>query len=154
MKLIDTKGLPTLEKLPGWYGKLFHSEAMTFAHWQFHTGAVMHEHSHEQEEVWHVMQDELEAGTGTGVDGDGTVFRRADDAEDFADEDELIEDESPEVGEEPAGATVPTKGFAVMGAALAASAQAAAEDEDYDFDEDEPPSTAAPARTRRHCEIL
>jgi quercetin dioxygenase-like cupin family protein len=61
MKLIDTEALPTLEKLPGWHGKLFHSEAMTFAHWQFDAGAVIHEHSHQQEEVWHVMQGELEA---------------------------------------------------------------------------------------------
>jgi quercetin dioxygenase-like cupin family protein len=69
MKLINTKDLPTLKKLPGWHGKLFHSEAMTFAHWRFDAGAVIHEHSHEQEEVWHVMQGELEAV----VDGQSVV---------------------------------------------------------------------------------
>jgi quercetin dioxygenase-like cupin family protein len=61
MELIDTAHLPMLEKLPGWHGKLFHAQSMTFAHWRFDAGAAIHAHFHEQEEVWHVLEGELEA---------------------------------------------------------------------------------------------
>ncbi len=61
MQIIDTNTLPDLEKLPGWRGKLFHADSMTFAHWTFDAGATIHEHFHEQEEVWHVLEGELEA---------------------------------------------------------------------------------------------
>ena len=33
---------------------------MTFAHWEFDAGSIIHEHGHEQEEVWHVLAGELE----------------------------------------------------------------------------------------------
>src|SRR5271165_6606280 len=60
MPVIDTRQLAVLEKLPGWRGRLFHSPSMTFAHWDFDAGSTIHEHSHEQEEVWHVLEGELE----------------------------------------------------------------------------------------------
>jgi quercetin dioxygenase-like cupin family protein len=64
-----------LEKRPGWRGRLFHSPSMTFAHWDFDAGSTIHEHFHEQEEVWHVLEGELEvtiAGTAL-VAGPGMV---------------------------------------------------------------------------------
>ena len=60
MPIIDTHKLAVLEKRPGWRGRLFHSPSMTFAHWDFDAGSTIHEHSHEQEEVWHVLEGELE----------------------------------------------------------------------------------------------
>jgi quercetin dioxygenase-like cupin family protein len=48
---------------------------MTFVHWQFDQGASVHEHSHEQEEVWEIREGELEI-TIDGVSqiaGPGTV---------------------------------------------------------------------------------
>jgi quercetin dioxygenase-like cupin family protein len=33
---------------------------MTFAHWEFDAGASIHEHFHPQEEVWEVLDGELE----------------------------------------------------------------------------------------------
>jgi len=60
MPIIDTHKLAVLEKLPGWRGRLFHSPSMTFAHWDFDAGSTIHEHHHEQEEVWHVLEGELE----------------------------------------------------------------------------------------------
>ena len=60
MPFIDTNRLPVLEKLPGWRGRLFHSQSMTFAHWDFAAGSTIHEHGHEQEEVWHVIEGRLE----------------------------------------------------------------------------------------------
>ncbi len=69
MRIIDTNGAPMLEKLPGWHGQIFHGENMTFAHWRFDTGAAIHPHHHEQEEVWHVVEGELEAT----VDGEARI---------------------------------------------------------------------------------
>jgi quercetin dioxygenase-like cupin family protein len=60
MPVIDTSKLDILEKRPGWRGRLFHSPSMTFAHWDFDAGSDIHEHFHEQEEVWHVLEGELE----------------------------------------------------------------------------------------------
>lgn len=64
MPLIDTDALPAVEKRPGWFGKLFSSPSMTFAHWAFTAGATIHEHHHVQEEVWHILEGELEITIG------------------------------------------------------------------------------------------
>ena len=42
--------------LPGWTGRFFHSENMTFARWTITADADdLHEHQHEQEEVWNIV---------------------------------------------------------------------------------------------------
>lgn len=60
MAFLDTRTLPVIERLPGWYGRYFHSANMTFGHYEFAAGALIHEHSHPQEEVWQVIDGELE----------------------------------------------------------------------------------------------
>ena len=60
MPLIDTSGLAVIERLPGWRGRVFSSANMTFAHYEFDAGSTIHEHRHEQEEVWNVVEGELE----------------------------------------------------------------------------------------------
>lgn len=60
MPVVDTLGLPVVERLPGWYGRFFHSSNMTFAHYDFKGGASIHEHFHPQEEVWEVIEGEIE----------------------------------------------------------------------------------------------
>lgn len=60
MALVDITGLPVLERLPGWYGRYFHSQNMTFAHYDFVRGASIHEHFHPQEEVYELLEGELE----------------------------------------------------------------------------------------------
>jgi len=46
--------------LPGWSGRFFHSDTMTFAHWDVSAGAAdLHEHHHDQEEVWHVVDGSI-----------------------------------------------------------------------------------------------
>jgi mannose-6-phosphate isomerase-like protein (cupin superfamily) len=46
--------------LPGWAGRFFHSEHMTFAHWDIAAGAPdLHEHSHPHEEVWNIVAGEV-----------------------------------------------------------------------------------------------
>jgi quercetin dioxygenase-like cupin family protein len=60
MAFIDTKQLEVLNKRPGWRGRLFHSTNNTFIWWEFDEGADVHRHQHEQEEVWHVIEGELD----------------------------------------------------------------------------------------------
>jgi len=60
MPIVDTHSLRVIERLPGWFGRYFHSEHMTFAHYQFAGGASIHEHLHPEEEVYEVIEGELE----------------------------------------------------------------------------------------------
>lgn len=60
MPFIDTNMLRVTERLPGWHGRYFHSANMTFAHYDFAMGATIHEHLHPQEEVYEVIEGELE----------------------------------------------------------------------------------------------
>ena len=60
MPFIDLSGLNVIERLPGWFGRYFHSPNMTFAHYDFTRGASIHEHFHPEEEVYEVIEGELE----------------------------------------------------------------------------------------------
>lgn len=60
MPFIDTGSLDVIERLPGWRGRYFHSPSMTFAHYDFTRGASIHEHYHPEEEVYEVIEGELE----------------------------------------------------------------------------------------------
>ncbi len=60
MPFVDISSLRVLERLPGWHGRYFHSPSMTFAHYDFVRGSSIHEHFHPQEEVYEVIEGELE----------------------------------------------------------------------------------------------
>ena len=60
MPIVDTNALKVVERLPGWRGRYFHSENMTIAHYEFERGSTIHEHFHPQEEVYEVIEGELE----------------------------------------------------------------------------------------------
>jgi quercetin dioxygenase-like cupin family protein len=60
MSFIDTSKLPVIERLPGWRGRYFDSASMTFAHYEFDAGSSIHEHHHPQEEVYHIVEGQLE----------------------------------------------------------------------------------------------
>ena len=60
MAIVDTTELKVVQRLPGWRGRSFNSPSMTFVHYEFDAGASIHEHHHEQEEVWNVIEGELE----------------------------------------------------------------------------------------------
>jgi quercetin dioxygenase-like cupin family protein len=68
MPIVDTAVLNIVERLPGWRGRAFNSPSMTFVHYAFDAGSSIHEHQHEQEEVWNVIEGELE------VTIDGAVY--------------------------------------------------------------------------------
>ncbi len=57
---IETKQLQVKEPREGWQGRFFHSPNMTFAYYTVKAGAWIHEHSHPQEEVWNVIDGQLE----------------------------------------------------------------------------------------------
>src|SRR5262249_15178977 len=60
MPIVDTASLKVTERLPGWRGRYFHSENMTIAHYEFERGSTIHQHFHPQEEVYEVIEGELE----------------------------------------------------------------------------------------------
>jgi quercetin dioxygenase-like cupin family protein len=60
MPFVDIQSLDVIERLPGWYGRYFHSPSMTFAHYDFVQGSSIHEHFHPQEEVWELIEGEIE----------------------------------------------------------------------------------------------
>jgi quercetin dioxygenase-like cupin family protein len=60
MPFVETSGLKVIERLPGWHGRYFHSATMTFAHYDFARGSSIHEHFHPEEEVYEVIEGELE----------------------------------------------------------------------------------------------
>jgi quercetin dioxygenase-like cupin family protein len=71
MPLIDINTLNAIERLPGWSGRYFHSENMTVAHYDFKSGSAIHEHFHPQEEVYEVIDGELELV----IDGTAQIAR-------------------------------------------------------------------------------
>ena len=64
MTIIDTDRLQQFEKLPSWRGRMVHSANMTFGYWDFDAGASIHQHQHQQEEVWHLIEGEVEITIG------------------------------------------------------------------------------------------
>jgi quercetin dioxygenase-like cupin family protein len=60
MPFVNTETLPVIERLPGWHGRYFHTQNMTFAHYDFARGSSIHEHSHPEEEVYEVLDGQLE----------------------------------------------------------------------------------------------
>ena len=72
MPFVDTNSLRVIERLPGWHGRYFNSPSMTFAHYDFVRGSSIHEHFHPEEEVYEVIEGELELT----IEGVAQVVRR------------------------------------------------------------------------------
>jgi quercetin dioxygenase-like cupin family protein len=60
MPIVEIDKLRVIERLPGWFGRYFHSERMTVALYSFAKNASIHEHQHPQEEIYQVLEGELE----------------------------------------------------------------------------------------------
>ncbi|MDP5169975.1 MAG: cupin domain-containing protein [Bacteroidia bacterium] len=52
--------IPSREFIPGFHGKMIHTERMTFAYWEIEAGAVLPEHAHPHEQVAHMIEGEFE----------------------------------------------------------------------------------------------
>jgi quercetin dioxygenase-like cupin family protein len=64
MPFIRTSALPPREPLPGWVGRCFRSDHMTFVYDEIAPGARVHPHRHENGEVWNVLDGDLEMVVG------------------------------------------------------------------------------------------
>src|SRR5271169_3922461 len=71
MPFVDISSLRVTERLPGWHGRYFHTPNMTFAHYDFVGGSSIHEHFHPEEEVYEVIEGELELT----IDGVSQIVR-------------------------------------------------------------------------------
>lgn len=71
MPFVDISRLRITERLPGWHGRYFHTPNMTFAHYDFVRGASVHEHFHPEEEVYEVIEGDLELT----IDGVSQIVR-------------------------------------------------------------------------------
>jgi quercetin dioxygenase-like cupin family protein len=60
MAFIDPSDLAVHEPRPGFRGRFFHSDHMTFSYYDIDAGADVHPHRHPQEEVWHLVAGEAE----------------------------------------------------------------------------------------------
>lgn len=74
MPLIDTGRLPVRELKPGWHGRYFNSSNMTFGHYVFDAGAEIAIHHHPQEEVWNIVEGEVEITIGNDMRVAGPGF--------------------------------------------------------------------------------
>jgi quercetin dioxygenase-like cupin family protein len=71
MPFVDTNTLRVIERLPGWHARNFHTAHMTFAHYDFKRGSTIHKHFHPEEEVYEVIEGEIEMT----VDGEVQIAR-------------------------------------------------------------------------------
>ena len=54
---------------PGWHDRYFSAQSMSFAYYDVDAGASIHAHSHDEEEVWHILEGTLEIT----IDGETAV---------------------------------------------------------------------------------
>ena len=52
--------IPSKEIMPGYHGKLIHTNTMSLAFWEVEKGAVVPEHSHVNEQVMQVLEGKFE----------------------------------------------------------------------------------------------
>jgi len=52
--------IPSKEIMPGYHGKLVHSESMSWVFWTVEEGAEVPEHHHIHEQVMHVVEGDFE----------------------------------------------------------------------------------------------
>jgi quercetin dioxygenase-like cupin family protein len=73
MKLnLDT--IPAKQIIPGFHGKLVHSENMSIAFWEVDKAAQVSEHSHRNEQIMHVLEGDFEFT----LDGDTQTYHPGD----------------------------------------------------------------------------
>ena len=60
MPIVIAEELEEGQPLPGWHERYFHSDRMSFEYYDVDEGSSIHEHSHDEEEVWHVVEGTLE----------------------------------------------------------------------------------------------
>lgn len=67
---LDLSTIVPKEIMPGYHGKLVHTENMTLVFWEVDEGAVVPEHHHVHEQIMHVIEGEFEFT----LDGETKVY--------------------------------------------------------------------------------
>ena len=57
---MNLSNIPSKEIMPGYHGKLVHSENMSIAFWEVEKDAEVPEHSHMNEQIMHVIEGTFE----------------------------------------------------------------------------------------------
>ena len=60
MKQVNLQDLEKREIMPGFHGRMVHSDNMSFVYWDINAGALLPEHSHMHEQVVNVITGEFE----------------------------------------------------------------------------------------------
>jgi quercetin dioxygenase-like cupin family protein len=60
MPFVKLENLPVKTLLPGFSGRLIHTEQLTLGYWNITKGSILPEHSHVHEQVTHVLSGQLE----------------------------------------------------------------------------------------------
>ena len=66
--------IPSKEIMPGYHGKLVHSESMTWVFWDVEKGAEVLEHRHINEQIMHVVEGDFEFTLG----GETAIYKAGD----------------------------------------------------------------------------
>lgn len=66
--------IPSKEIMPGYHGKMIHSNEMTWAFWDVEEGAMVPEHQHIHEQIMHVVEGRFEFT----VDGETNIHEPGD----------------------------------------------------------------------------
>ena len=71
---LNLSNIPSKEIMPGYLGKLVHSEHMSIAFWEVNKNAEVPEHAHMNEQIMHVMEGVFEFT----LDGETKVYHPGD----------------------------------------------------------------------------
>ncbi len=75
---INLENIPSKEIMPGYHGRLVHSENISIAFWDVEKDAIVPEHFHKNEQIMHVLEGEfeftLDGETKTYVPGDLVII--------------------------------------------------------------------------------
>ncbi|MGX1929860.1 cupin domain-containing protein [Flagellimonas sp. 2504JD4-2] len=65
---MNLRDIPSKEIMPGYHGKMVHSETMTWAFWDVEEGAEVPAHHHVHEQIMHVLEGTFQFTVGGKTD--------------------------------------------------------------------------------------
>ena len=71
---MNLSSITSKEVMPGYHGKLVHTETMTLVFWEVEIGAIVPTHQHMHEQIMHVMEGEFEFT----LDGETKIYHSGD----------------------------------------------------------------------------
>lgn len=59
MPFIDVNELKSKELMPGFDGRMIHTDRLTIIYWDIAAGSILPEHSHEHEQITHILEGQF-----------------------------------------------------------------------------------------------